>query len=239
MARGTRHSTFTGKRRWRVAGGLVLAGLLAATVGALAGPGAATTNAHFECLKRPTTTSEGTPNTALLRTLGVLRRSPTAADALPAESPPSPVGLGEGVYVKYVRLARTVAGTSYYLFPVAKGCSSLGEEVVLENRGPGGFGGTGGNTLAQIKHGTSLTTVGKSTSTASGVVPDKVARVVLIYARSAVGSKRRRAVKVSATVINNVFVATVPLEPGLAIQPSRIVWRSAKGSVIRTFRRKP
>jgi len=224
------------KVRFKALGGLVAAGLLAAVAAASMAVGAVA-NPHFECLMRPTTTSEGAPNAAVLRTLGVLRRSPTAADVLPTGGPSA--GLGEGVYVKYVRLARTVAGTAYYLIPISKGCSSFAEEVVLETRGPDGFGGFTGDTLAKIKQGRDLSTVGKSTSTAWGMVPDKVASVVLIYARNANGSKRRHAIKVSAKVVSNVFVATVPLEPGLAIQPSSIRWRSAKGAVIRTFRKKP
>ena len=113
--------------------------------------------------------------------------------------------------MKYVRLARTVGGTAYYLIPIAKGCGSLSEDLALETRGPGEFGGDGWSTLAQIEHGNTLSTVGKGTSTASGVVPDKVARVVFTYARTPTGSKRRRVIKVSGTVVNNpgCVVATV------------------------------
>ena len=216
--------------RGALVGGVLLSGALAAVagpVGAVLPP--------FECVRRPSTASEGTPNAGLLGALGVLRRSPTAADVLPAKYALLP-GLGEGVYVKYVRFAQTVAGTSYYLIPVTKGCSSLGEEVVLETKGPGEFGSISGNTLTQIEHGKRLGTVGKASSTASGVVPDKVARVVLIYARS---PYRHRVIKVSAKVVNNVFVAAVPLGPGLADQPSKIVWRTAHGAAIHTFTWKP
>ena len=83
--------------------------------------------------------------------LGVLRSPTTTADVLPSEPTPS-FGMGEGVYVNYVRLARTVGETSYYLIPIAKGCASLGEEVVEETRGPAGFASRSGQTLAEIKH---------------------------------------------------------------------------------------
>ena len=214
--------------------------LMLGGAGALAGAAGAAPNAHFECAKRPTTTSEGAPNAAILRTLGVLRSPATAADVLPTESSPS-FGLGEGVYVKYVRLARTTAGTAYYLIPVAKGCGSLGEEVVLETRGPGEFGGSGGQTLAKIKQGQGLSTlVGNTGSTVSGVVPDKVAKVVLTYSRRSTGQKRGRPVRVSAAVVNNVFVAnlaflTTHIPGGFSTTPTTIVWRSVMGTAIKTI----
>ena len=227
MARGV----FTA--RGLVVGGLAAVGLISGSA-ALAGSVGAAPNAHFECIKRPTTTSEGIPNAAILRTLGVLRSPATAADVLPSEPTPS-FGLGEGVYVKYVRLARTVGETSYYLIPIAKGCASLGEEVFLETHGPAGFGGGGGETLAEIKQGQALSTWVRSTSsTVWGMVPDRVARVVLTYALSA---KPHRRVRVSAPVVNNVFVANLAFlstrDVGFTVSPTTIVWRSAKGTVIR------
>jgi hypothetical protein len=213
--------------------------LMLGGAGVLAGAASAAPNAHFECAKRPTTTSEGAPNAAMLQTLGVLRGAATIRDVLPSESSPS-FGLGEGLYVKYVRLARTVAGTACYLIPIAKGCGSLGEEVVLETRGPGEFGGSGGETLAEIKQGQSVSTwVRNKSSTAWGVVPDKVATVVLTYPLRPTGRKRHRSVRVSAAVVNNVFVANLSFlsthAPALGVAPTTIAWRSTKGKVIRTI----
>ena len=214
--------------------------LTLAGAGVPAGAAGTAPNPHFECAKRPTTTSEGAPNAATLRTLGVLRSPATAADVLPTEPSPS-FGLGEGVYVNYVRLARTTAGTDYYLIPIAKGCGSLGEEVVLETRGPGEFGGSDGQTLAKIKQGKGLSTwVGNTSSTVSGVVPDKVAKVVLTYSRRSTGQKRGRPVRVPAAVVNNVFVAnltflTAHIPGGFSTTPTTIVWRSAKGTAIKTI----
>ncbi len=224
-------------RAWAV-GGVAAAGLLSAG-GALAGQGVAP-KAKFECVKRPTTTSEGAPSAAMLRVLGVLRTPATSADVLRPESPPS-FGLGEGVYIKYVRLARTVGETSYYLIPIAKGCGSLGEEVVEEERGPGEFGGSSGQTLAKIKQGQGLSTlVGNTSSTVWGVVPDKVAKVVLTYSRRSTGQKRGRPVRMSAAVVNNVFVAhlaflTTHVPGGFSTTPRTIVWRSVKGTAIKTI----
>ncbi len=212
----------------------VMAALGLMSWAALAGPAGAVSSAKFECIKRPTTTSEGTPNAAMLRTLGVLRSPATAVDILPSQTT---FGIGEGAYVKYVRLARTVGGISYYLIPIAKGCASLGEEVVEESRGPGEFGGRSGETLAEIRQGQDLSTwVRNTNSTVWGVVPDKVEEVVLTYAAKARRPKRHRSVRVTAQVVNNVFVANLPFLSTHSlggVVPLTIVWRSAKGSVIR------
>ena len=208
---------------------------------AVAGTVGAVPDAHRECVKRPTTTNEGAPSAAILQTLGVLRTPATPADVLAPESTGS-FGMGEGAYANYVRLARTVAGTAYYLIPIAKGCASLGEEVVEETRGLG-FSGRGGETLAEIKQGHGVSTwVRNTSSTVWGVVPDKVEKVVLTYAVRTTGPKRRRSVKVSAAVVNNVFVANLAFlstrNPGLGVGPTAIVWRSAKGTVIRRIHEK-
>ena len=223
-------------RRW-IVGGLAVAGLVSGVVPA--GPASARSTASLECVEHATTTSEGTPNAAVLRTIGVFRRPATGADVLPSEPTP-PVGMGEGAYVKYVRLARTVGETSYYLIPIAKGCASLGEEVVEESRGPAGFSSRGGETLAEIKQGKGVSTwVHNASSTVWGVVPDKVASVVLIYTNPT-GPKGHRSAKVSAPVINNVFVANLAF---LTVQSpnfnaTTIVWRSAEGTVVRRIHEK-
>jgi hypothetical protein len=221
--------------RGSIVGGLIGICFLFGT-GLLAGSAAAAGNPHFECATRPSTTSEAAPDPAILATLGVLRRPAVAADVPPLD--PS-ISLGEGIYVKYSRLARTVAGTAYYLIPVAKGCASLGEEVVEESRGPGPFGGVGGETLAEIKQGTGLSIkVSNTGSTVWGVVPDGVATVVLTYVRPATHrTKRHRALKASVPVLNNVFVAKFSFitthTVNAGVNPTTIVWRSAKGTVIR------
>lgn len=69
------------------------------------------------------------PDRALLSILGVLRRGETPNDRLPKNVLRSgtdvpawvpPWSHVKGTFVKYVRLARTVAGTSYYVIPVAQ-----------------------------------------------------------------------------------------------------------------------
>jgi len=67
--------------------------------------------------------SKGSPSHTLLAILGVLRRPASPSDGLPA--PPVPGGLahmlgGLGhVYIRYIRRARVVSGTSYYVIPSA------------------------------------------------------------------------------------------------------------------------
>jgi hypothetical protein len=189
------------------------------------------------------TTSDGAPSSRLLRILGVLRRPRTAADALP---PPLNPGGGarlfgdEGVYVKYIRLVRGLSGTSYYLVPVA-GTSNLlppchgPEGVVLFAVEPGGFeSGGGAATASQIEHGklTSSRWLPGGKGVEYGVVPDGVRKVTIRYpAKHGLRS-------VTATVVNNFYVAAVPVLglgglPGPT--PKTVVWRSAKGSVLKTF----
>jgi hypothetical protein len=68
------------------------------------------------------TTTQRSPGAAVLSTLPVLDHPATSADRLPARfyrngrlTDPLPDGL---VYIRYIRLARVVNGTSFYLFPV-------------------------------------------------------------------------------------------------------------------------
>jgi hypothetical protein len=186
------------------------------------------------------TTNDGAPSTRLLSTLGVLRRPQTAEDALPAplnsEGPPR---FGEGIYVKYVRLARVVAGVKYYIVPVAKGRSPLchvREEVFLETVEALGQASGGGVTVKEIGHGklTGARWIGGG-GVEYGVVPDGVAKVTLRFP-SASGERGLRA---SVTVVpkDNIYVATVPpaASGALPVSPKTVIWRSRKGSVLKTF----
>jgi hypothetical protein len=65
-------------------------------------------------------TSAGQPSTALTSILGVLRRPATPADQLPeifAHGGAFPPGSIREIYINDVRLARTLAGTSFYIIP--------------------------------------------------------------------------------------------------------------------------
>ena len=218
----------------------VVAGIVAAlAMLASATPGGATNNRFISdaTCSPPTVeaTSEGTPSAKLLSLLGVLRRPQTASDALPAPlHPDTGVRFGEGVYVKSIRRARVVAGTAYYLVPVAKTQCSVSEEVLLVTVEPLGQG-TGGATVGGIEHGQLGGTrwIGRS-GIQYGVVPDNVANVTLRYP----SAKRRLRATVTVVPVDNLYVATVPPAARgsvFPVLPKLIVWRSRNGSVLKTF----
>lgn len=69
--------------------------------------------------RRNLSISYGAPDSEMLSTLGVLRRSATPADTLRPFLHSASLNVAHGVYVRYVRLARTYRGTSYYIIPAA------------------------------------------------------------------------------------------------------------------------
>jgi hypothetical protein len=236
---GRMFGLFDASRRRRGAASVVAAVGIAAT-GLIAPAGSASTRpgSFAACVGNPATTTEASPSPRLLSMLGILRRPQTAGDALP---PVSHGGLlpggAEGVYIHYVRLARVVSGSSYYLVPVAKACGSGAEEVFLNVRSPPDFSGYGGATASLIEHGRFHGSQGLGVnSVVYGVVPDGVAKVTLTYAPSgpnSISPSRQPGVTVTTRPVNNVFVVRVHQDPGSASLPKTIVWRSAKGKVIK------
>ena len=177
----------------------------------------------------PSTANTGAPSSALLSMLGVLRRPQRPSDELNLAS----LHLGEGVYVGYTRLARVVAGTSYYVIPVAKPNCSEPEELIFEQASPDGFGSSGGATPALIADGKLYGTCCQGpTAVVSGVVPDRVAKVSISYPKSG----HLRAVTITTKPVENVFVVTVPRESTVASLPRLITPRSAKGKLITAIR---
>jgi hypothetical protein len=180
------------------------------------------------CFEAPSTANTGAPSSAFLSMLGVLRRPQRPSDDLELSLLSH---VGEGVYVNYIRLARVVAGTSYYLIPVAKPNCSGPEELLLNERSPGGFASYGGATAAHIADGKLFGTCCKGpTAVVAGVVPDRVAKVSITYPKSG----RLHAVTITTKPVENVFVVTVPRESTVAAVPKSVIWRSAKGKVIKT-----
>ena len=134
---------------------------------------------------------QGAPSKSLLSILGVLRRPATAADA---DSGITGGGFISGVFVHYIRRARVVAGSPYYIYPGVVGGCGTGEKPhqgIMElaknvDLGAGDIGGTGGGgaTAASIEQGGDAGSgpPGSSTSaTITLVVPDGVAKVTLHY----------------------------------------------------------
>jgi len=69
--------------------------------------------------RRHLSISYSAPDSEMLSTLGVLRRSATPADSLRPFIHASGLNVAHGIYVRYVRLARIYRGTSYYIVPAA------------------------------------------------------------------------------------------------------------------------
>jgi hypothetical protein len=103
---------------------------------------------------------QGAPSKSLLSILGVLRRPATAADTVIGIVAQ---GFTSGVFVHYIRRARVVAGSPYYVYPaVVGGCGprEKAHEGIMElathvDLGGGTIGGTGGGggTAAEIEQG--------------------------------------------------------------------------------------
>jgi hypothetical protein len=69
--------------------------------------------------RRNLSISYGAPDSEMLSTLGVLRRSAMPADTLRPFLHSASLDVAHGIYVRYVRLARTYRGTSYYIIRAA------------------------------------------------------------------------------------------------------------------------
>jgi hypothetical protein len=197
---------------------------------------------------RVPTTATGAPPASLLSILGVLRRPATPADALPAtigvgltnlES-----ALGLEIFVGYVRRARVIEGTSYYLVPVHfTGCgrfrSKPSDGIMMWRAGAGGGGVGGGADAAQIEQGRAYGTLGGFTHTQIHMlVPDGVATVTLHYPAGRVGGFDRSdapAFRIWTNVVGNVMVVTVPRAGNRLTAPMTMTWRAASGTIVKTF----
>ena len=190
---------------------------------------------------------QGGPSKSLLSILGVLRRPATAADA---GSGIAARGFISGVFVHYIRLARVVDGSPYYVYPGIVGGCGTGEtphQGIMElarnvNLGHGIIGGTGGGgaTAAQIEEGKDAGSSGQpgssTSSTITMVVPDGVATVTLRYPAgraSGYSPKISPAFTITTAPVENLVVATLPRSNPL--QQGTVIWRSADGRVIKTI----
>jgi hypothetical protein len=229
--------------RWRLAafvGGVgVIAAVavpVAASVGGVTDSRAAMLGSTAKCVlpRPPSATTQDAPETALLSILAVLRRPMTHADALPARAY---LSFNQEVFVRYIRLARSVGGFGYYVIPaIITRCEPVKayQGVTFVRRTPGG-GGAGilAASAASIKrYGGFFTSGQHGRSTAPGLVPDGVATVTVHYAANPAG--RLPAVTITAKVVDNVVVlASIPRGP--AASWTKMVWRAANGTTIKTF----
>lgn len=189
---------------------------------------------------------QGAPSRSLLSILGVLRRPATTADA---GSGIAARGFVSAVFAHYIRLARVVDGSPYYLYPGIVGGCGTGEaphEGIMElakniELGHGLLGGSGGGgaTAAAIEQGRDAGSgpPGSATSsTITMVVPDGVAKVTLRYPAgraSGYSPKISPAFTINTAPVGNLVVVTLPRSNPL--QKGTIIWRSASGRVIKTF----
>ena len=286
-------------------------GLLAVCAGAAAGSSGATPGGVVDraaaqverdpvCrevlrFSRPSTFTDDAPSAEMLSTLGVLRR-PARTDELLADRLPVFVS-AEGVYRRYIRIARSASGRTYALVPARNDtwyearparCTTELRRLVtqrLEGRSrafrrkadrrlnrlirnrwaprppeeleglyflaysaENGFGGGGEAGVAEIRRtgswgSSSSTAAGEvERSTVSALLPDGVAGIQVTFARTeSRGPHRPRrryahAIRRTLLVRDNVVSFRVLRDAEDAF-PSRQVWRSATGEVLRVVGR--
>ena len=145
--------------------------------------------------------------------------------------------------MKFIRRAAVIHGESLYLVPVARACDGgypVREAVFLYAVGDAGSSTTGPGTVASVRRqgiqgGFSSGLEGNTAAEeVPGVVPPGVSKVTLFYAPGR-GFPR----SVTVAVVHNVYDAFVPYSSALAGEypegPSKIVWRSHKGKVLKSF----
>jgi hypothetical protein len=178
----------------------------------------------------------GSPSADLLSILGVLRRPPGPADLLPIQAQPG----GLSVYGSYIRNARTLWGRSFYVMAnrvsgcgrfkprdgVGLACVQRVDGQILDAQSASGVSAN------RVEHGALFLNGGSCLQTASatliaGVVPDGVATITVRYPTDTI----------TATVVNNVVVASVPHPGGPLWRPVRVTWRDADGHTINTLHR--
>jgi hypothetical protein len=187
----------------------------------------------------------GAPDQALLSILGVLRRPATPADALPASvsaffTRPIFNLLGREVFVNYVRRARVVSGTAYYVMPVLyTGCGAFKRsEGMMLLDGSGGGGAGDATTIEQGAAPGGTDSFGRST--VEMLVPDGVASVTLRYPAGKIGGFDRQhapAFTTTTNVVGNLLVVTVPRGGNRLTAPMTMTWRAATGTMVKTFSR--
>ena len=186
---------------------------------------------------------QGNPSRSLLSILGVLRRPATPADA---GSGITAQGFTSAVFVHYIRRARVVDGSPYYVYPAILGGCGTGEaphEGVMEmgkdldlGHGIRGGDGGGGSDAAAIDAGQAAGSgaPGSATSaTLTIIVPDDVAMVTLYYPAgraSGYSPKISPPATITTRPVNNLVVVTVPRSNPL--QEGTMTWRAADGHVI-------
>jgi hypothetical protein len=235
--------------RWIAAAGTltVIVAMLVAVAGSSAAPSSAAACSQAKAF------IAGTPSQSLLSILSVLRRPAAPADALPATAkeelsrPAFFRTLGREIFVNYIRRARVISGTSYFVMPVIyTGCGALkrSEGMALEEVVNGGLTeGGGAGDAAQIEQGSAYGTGGPGgfgRTTIKMLVPDEVAAVTLHYPAGKIGGFDRHhapAFTITTNVVGNLVIVTVPRAGNRLDHPQPMIWRAAGGTIVKTFSR--
>jgi len=157
------------------------------------------------------------------------------------------------VFVRFIRRARVVSGSPYFIYPAVLGGCGTGErahEGIMELAkhvalGHGIYGGTGGGgyTAAEIEHGQAVGTAGVAGSSTSAtltmIVPDGVATVTLHYPAgraSGYSPKVSPPFTATSTPVNNLLVMRIPRGGGPeGIRGITMIWRGSSGHIVRIF----
>jgi len=214
--------------------------------------------ARAGCQPRPPALRQGAPSHELLSLIGVLRRAQQPSDVLPKQVL-TPLGLG--TYIDYVRLARRVGATRYYIVParglatpmLSRRCHTAVRATMLRAdatlpkrlRVPVAVllpvqqkvpteRPAAQLCLISVHRNASFTGDCEVTSAIeSGQLIEQTATVFAGIVPDGVASVLLRYPRRTVTerVVDNVFVAHVA--HGEDAVPPRIVWRGASGRVIR------
>jgi hypothetical protein len=154
------------------------------------------------------------------------------------------------VFSRYIRRARVVDGLTFYVVPKfwptcapATPAQVVTLFVSAPQRAGGSYGAvTVGQLRAQGDFG-GYWHAGETHATDFGLVPNDVATVTLDYPadQSHGSTPALRAVTLTASAVNNVVVANVPVGQISGRGPlrtwSKMTWRAADGQIIKTFNR--
>jgi hypothetical protein len=170
----------------------------------------------------------------LLSTFSVLDRASTPSDAWPKNDL---LPRDESFYEKGIRRVRSAGGYRFFILPAHKStpCGSAPELFI------GALGSVstvqGGASLNQVRHFGEWVAQGTSSgSVVAGLLPDGVAKVTVTYPKGRGhpgGVAYPRTVRKTVKVRNNVALFKLSRTPDDAASPSRQVWFSKSGRVIR------
>lgn len=157
------------------------------------------------------------------------------------------------MYTRFIRRAAVIHGWSFYLVPVARACEDgrvIHEAIFLHSVGASMSTTGGPATAASIRRQGFQAGLAWEpednvpTEKVSGVVPEGVAKVTLLY-----GHLHGFPASVTVPVVHNVYAAFVPYPAAAAPPevpsgpafyvppgPRKILWRSHNGRVLKTLR---